>query len=439
MILRAIAGILLVCVGGSLALYSSSDDVVALTAANFDKTVLKSDEVWVVEFYAPFCGHCRNLVPEYRKAATALKGVIKVGGINCEEEQSLCGQHGVRGYPTLKIFGANKRSPVDYNGQRTAKDIAEAALAEAKKKIKNILGGGGSGSSSSGGSDSGSSGSSDEVIELTDANFDKLVLQSEDTWLVEFFAPWCGHCKNLAPHWAKAAKELKGKVKLGALDATVHQVKASQFGVQGYPTIKYFPGGPKDRNSAEDYDGGRTSSDIVNWALEKYSDNIPAPEVVQLTSEQVARATCENKPLCVVSVLPHILDCNAECRNRYLRILTTMGDKYKKKQWGWLWTEGGAQLELESTLDIGGFGYPAMAVVNLKKMKYSLLRGSFSEDGINEFLRDLSFGRGHTAPVKGAELPKIHSVEAWDGKDGQLPEEEEYDLSDVDLDEKDEL
>ena len=71
----------------------------------------------------------------------------------------------------------------------------------------------------------------DAVIELTDSNFDKLVLKSDDIWLVEFFAPWCGHCKNLAPQWAQAATELKGKVKLGALDATVHTVTASRYAV----------------------------------------------------------------------------------------------------------------------------------------------------------------------------------------------------------------
>lgn len=80
-----------------------------------------------------------------------------------------------------------------------------------------------------------------------------------------------------------------------------------------------------------------------------------------------------------------------------------------------------------------------MAVINPKKLKYSILRGSFSTTGIDEFLRDLSNGRGNTAPVKGQQLPNIVEAELWDGKDAELPIEEDLDLSDFDLDEKDEL
>ena len=72
-------------------------------------------------------------------------------------------------------------------------------------------------------------------------------------------------------------------------------------------------------------------------------------------------------------------------------------------------------------------------------MKYSTLTGSFSYDGINGFLRDLSYGKGRTSPVRGAAMPKIAQIDAWDGKDGELPEEEDIDLSDVDLDDHDEL
>lgn len=419
---------------GCLAMYPSNGDVIELTPSNFDKLVVQSDEVWIVEFYAPWCGHCKSLVPEYKKAATALKGAVKVGAVDAGEHKSLGGQYGVNGFPTIKVFGQNKRKPSDFNGQRTASGIVDAALAEVKAKVKAQLGGGGGSSGSSGGGGKG------DVVELTSSNFDKLVLDSDDVWLVEFFAPWCGHCKNLEPEFARAASELKGKVKLGALDATVHDSKAKEYGVTGYPTIKFFAGGSKkDRSDATDYTGGRTASEIVAWALDKHTDSIAAPAIVELTDEAAYKDNCESHPLCIVSVLPHILDCDAKCRNGYLDILRTLGDKYKKKQWGWLWMEGGAQSQVEEALEIGGFGYPAMAAVSHKKMKYTSLRGSFAKDGINEFLRDISYGRGQTAPVKGATQPKIYKNVPWDGKDGQLPEEEDIDLSDVDLDEKDEL
>lgn len=115
-----------------------------------------------------------------------MKGVVKVGAVDCDEHKDIAGKYGVTGFPTIKIF--NGKESTAYNGERTAKAIAEAGLAQAKKKVKEQLDGG----SSSGGSKSGGSGGSkDDVIELTDSNFDKLVLQSDDVWLVEFFAPWC--------------------------------------------------------------------------------------------------------------------------------------------------------------------------------------------------------------------------------------------------------
>lgn len=418
---------ILLFVGSGYALYDSHTDVVELTPDNFNRLVTDSYEVWLVEFYAPWCGHCKNLVPEYKKAAKALRGIVKVGAIDADKHKSFGKDFGVSGFPTIKIFTGSKHVP--YKSARTAEGLVEAALKVVKGKAYERLG--------KRPEDSGSDKSDSDVVTLTDDNFKKLVLDSEDLWLVEFYAPWCGHCKNLEPHWAKAASELRGKVKVGALDATVHQQMASRFQVQGYPTIKLFPSGKKTADSAEDYNGGRTSSDIVTYALEKLAENVPAPEIIQVTDSKSMQA-CSEKPLCVVSVLPHILDCNAACRNDYLAILARLGDKYKNKMWGWVWAEAGAQTALEESLELGGFGYPAMAVVNAKKLKFSTLRGSFSETGINEFLRDLSFGRGQTAPVKGAEMPKIVSTDAWDGKDGELPQEEDIDLSDVDL-EKDEL
>lgn len=415
------------------ALYDRSSGVVDLNDNNFDTRVKDSDGVWIVEFYAPWCGHCQQLAPEYKKAAKALKGIIGVGAVDCDQHKSLCGQYGVRGFPTIKVFGANKNSPEDYQGGRTAAGIVQAAQSAAQKVVQDRLGGKSSGGKKSSGSSDG------DVVELTESNFKKLVLQSDDMWLVEFFAPWCGHCKNLAPHWKKAAGELKGKVKLGAVDATVYQSLAQEYGVQGYPTIKYFPAGPKRR--PEEYNGGRTADDIVNWALEKYEVNIDPPEVVQAINSDVIKEECESKPLCVIAFLPNILDCQSKCRNEYISTLTKLGDHFKKQKWGWVWSEAMAQPDLEQSMDIGGFGYPAMAVLSTKKMKYSTLTGSFGYDGIQEFLRDLSYGKGRTSPLRGAKLPELQSIEAWDGKDGEMPVDDDIDLSDVELDDldKDEL
>jgi len=60
------------------------------------------------------------------------------------------------------------------------------------------------------------------VIELTQSNFNNLVINNNEIWIVEFYAPWCGHCKSFAPEFEKAARALKGVVKVGAVDMTVH-------------------------------------------------------------------------------------------------------------------------------------------------------------------------------------------------------------------------
>lgn len=97
-----------------------------------DLIAASPNHLWIIEFYAPWCGHCKNLAPEYDKAATNLKGLVKLGAIDCDKEQQLCGGFGIKGFPTIKVFrpsgdASKPPTPEDYNGPRTAAGIANYA------------------------------------------------------------------------------------------------------------------------------------------------------------------------------------------------------------------------------------------------------------------------------------------------------------------------
>jgi len=101
-----------------------------------------------------------------------------------------------------------------------------------------------------------------DVAVVTDSNFDEVVDGSKSV-LLKFYAPWCGHCKALAPSWEGAAKAFVGAaVVVASLDAEVNSVTAKRFNVQGYPTLKYFHQGT---TAGEEYQGGRTAEDIVSF------------------------------------------------------------------------------------------------------------------------------------------------------------------------------
>jgi len=100
----------------STADYSSTDDVVELDSSNFKSKVLDSDELWLVEFYAPWCGHCQRLEPEWKKAASNLKGVTKIAFVDFTKYKHLVKSYNISKPGEILSFQNNKNKPVRYKG-----------------------------------------------------------------------------------------------------------------------------------------------------------------------------------------------------------------------------------------------------------------------------------------------------------------------------------
>jgi protein disulfide isomerase len=95
------------------------------------------------------------------------------------------------------------------------------------------------------------------------SNFKEMVLDSPKEFLVKFYAPWCGHCKSLAPHYEDAAERLSDNpnIVLVKIDSTLNEVAGAD--IQGFPTLKFYQ---KDKTQAPlTYDGPRDADGIVSW------------------------------------------------------------------------------------------------------------------------------------------------------------------------------
>eukprot|EP01006_Ploeotia_vitrea_P047018 TRINITY_DN67080_c6_g11_i2.p1 TRINITY_DN67080_c6_g11~~TRINITY_DN67080_c6_g11_i2.p1 ORF type:complete len:951 (-),score=276.40 TRINITY_DN67080_c6_g11_i2:310-3135(-) len=233
---------------------AAESNVVVLTDANFD-SVTNGDKSVLVEFYAPWCGHCKMLAPTYEEVADELKGNddIVIAKVDATAESAVASKHEVQGYPTIILFkkGGGKQ---EYEGARDKAALVAFAKGEKPPAEEE---------------------EDTDVVVLTDENFDEVMQNPEKDVFVEFYAPWCGHCKNLAPTWAELATYVKGKEQyvIAKVDATAETKVATKYDVKGFPTIKMFR---KDNKEGENYDGGRSIEDLVFYVTgEEMPDDTP--------------------------------------------------------------------------------------------------------------------------------------------------------------------
>ncbi|RYP43434.1 hypothetical protein DL768_009922 [Monosporascus sp. mg162] len=238
---------------GLTAVVAAKSAVLDLIPSNFDQVVLKSGKPTLVEFFAPWCGHCKKLAPVYEELGQAFAGSndVQIAKVDADAEKELGKRFGVQGFPTLKWFDGKSDKPTDYNGGRDLDSltsfIAEKTGVKAKRKLE----------------------MPSQVEMLTDASF-KEIVGGDKNVLVAFTAPWCGHCKNLAPTWETLAQDFitEPDVVIAKVDAEAENSKATaqEQGVSSYPTIKFFP---KGSTEGELYNGGRSEKELIDFINEK--------------------------------------------------------------------------------------------------------------------------------------------------------------------------
>ncbi|DAZ94993.1 TPA: hypothetical protein N0F65_000625 [Lagenidium giganteum] len=167
------------------------------------------------------------------------------------------------------------------------------------------------------------------VIVLTADNFEHLTQAATGAttgdWLVKFYAPWCGHCKRLAPVFEDVANELKGSVNVAKVDVTENSELGKRFDVRGYPTVFLFHQGKMYK-----YSGQRTAAELVRFATGGYENlvgsKVPAPPTVwtavahhtQLIKEDFVALMATKKNVLLVTfsgglLLGLLLGCLCNC------------------------------------------------------------------------------------------------------------------------------
>mmetsp|Transcript_7570 Transcript_7570/g.9894 ORF Transcript_7570/g.9894 Transcript_7570/m.9894 type:complete len:481 (-) Transcript_7570:164-1606(-) len=436
--------------------------IVLDTYNDFENQVLKNDFIWMIQFYdsSKHRSSLKTLAPMYMQVSQVVKGLFNLGAVDLatEEGKRIASDYAAdddnanNDKPKIIILTENKKNPVETfvaEDSLQPQEILGKLTKYASTLLSQRLGGepphlvdnandyekrGEKARSSSDTSSSSSSSGkrSTAFTRLKGSDFDDKVLNSPQVVLVAFTAAWCGHCKKLEPEFKQAGKSLAGEdVLLAWVDAEQEPDLARTYGVQGFPTIKLFPGGGRGTKTAEDakdFRHERTAQGIVEGVLEEVGKSGVPKEIPELTSMALLKDECQGtNHICVIAALPHILDSGADGRNKYRDLVSSVSKSFKGiGAFSFMWFEGGSQPGLLKAFDLT-FGFPALVAFSMDRQAFAVFHGSFSEKKISAFLHGITTGRQKTTQID--SVPEISTVEPWDGQDG-APVEEEFDLSD---------
>ncbi|XP_011855448.1 PREDICTED: dnaJ homolog subfamily C member 10 isoform X2 [Mandrillus leucophaeus] len=221
--------------------------VVSLTPTTFNELVTqrKHNEVWMVDFYSPWCHPCQVLMPEWKRMARTLTGLINVGSIDCQQYHSFCAQENVQRYPEIRFFPPKSNKAYQYHSYNGWNRDAYSLRIWGLGFLPQVS------------------------TDLTPQTFSEKVLQGKNHWVIDFYAPWCGPCQNFAPEFELLARMIKGKVKAGKVDCQAYAQTCQKAGIRAYPTVKFYFYERSKRNFQEEQINTRDAKAIAALINEK--------------------------------------------------------------------------------------------------------------------------------------------------------------------------
>lgn len=238
--------------------------VIPLNDSDFERKVMsRRGSYWVVLFADSADRNYQMVDVHYEELAKAMKGKVRVARLDKSKGKSTLARFSMDELPQLFVFRGGKRYP--FSAEFVYEDMlnfAEGAFVNQTAIEVTPL--------------ATTDDETSDVVVLSDQTFDSTtnaMSARSKTWFVEFYAPWCGHCKAIAPAWEEVARELKAKMHVAKLDCVANKNTSERFDIPGFPTLLLFRGGKYWK-----YDGTlRTKEAFIEWALQDFSKKEGAP------------------------------------------------------------------------------------------------------------------------------------------------------------------